>query len=305
MKRKSWRKCSRAAGRFAESGPWDSEGGGTLESRGTEGDCPGGWGLGEREGASAEEERSRTAGDESLGKPAGMQWPFAGTPDWERECVAEEGEKDELFICSICGRGVTGASPFDRHQRFHAGHRCPTCGKRFSRPSNLSRHQRLHRQPAELHCPRCGKAFGRPVELERHALAQGCSRAVATSRWHRCTECGKSFTQSSNLARHRRIHTGERPFQCGLCHKDFNRLSSLQQHHRIHTGERPFQCGLCGKGFNQSSNLARHQHTHGGRGPWGPSCGGERAAIGDRQPGVAGETERRPERLTVGGDSPA
>lgn len=42
--------------------------------------------------------------------------------------------------------------------------------------------------------------------------------------------CNKSFTRSEHLARHRRKHTGERPFSCPHCKKNFLRLDNLRQH---------------------------------------------------------------------------
>lgn len=49
----------------------------------------------------------------------------------------------------------------------------------------------------------------------------------------KCTgypDCNMSFTRSEHLARHKRKHTGERPFTCPHCSKNFSRLDNLRQH---------------------------------------------------------------------------
>lgn len=42
--------------------------------------------------------------------------------------------------------------------------------------------------------------------------------------------CLMLFTRSEHLARHKRKHTGERPFTCPYCLKNFSRLDNLRQH---------------------------------------------------------------------------
>ncbi|RLV90208.1 Biofilm and cell wall regulator 1 [Spathaspora sp. JA1] len=42
--------------------------------------------------------------------------------------------------------------------------------------------------------------------------------------------CSMAFTRSEHLARHKRKHTGERPFTCPYCSKNFSRLDNLRQH---------------------------------------------------------------------------
>ena len=48
--------------------------------------------------------------------------------------------------------------------------------------------------------------------------------------------------------------------QCHICLKNFMQKSDLTRHLRIHTGEKPFECYLCPYRGNQSTHLKKHLH---------------------------------------------
>ena len=58
------------------------------------------------------------------------------------------------------------------------------------------------------------------------------------------------------------IHEDSKCIKCDVSLKVFYGKSNLERHYRTHTGEKPFACQICDRKFALKSNLVQHQETH-------------------------------------------
>ncbi|KAH3897458.1 hypothetical protein DPMN_021646 [Dreissena polymorpha] len=122
-------------------------------------------------------------------------------------------------------------------------------------------------------------------------------------RWD-CDLCGKQFKFNSLLVRHRRSHTGERPYKCSVCGRAFRQgphlkyhlitchnvvqhlaKAWLRRHMKSHTRQKEFECDICAdlcaqlgftchvcpvceKRFYAKAWLHRHMRVHTGEKPY-------------------------------------
>lgn len=56
----------------------------------------------------------------------------------------------------------------------------------------------------------------------------------------------------------------KKTFQCELCSYTCPRRSNLDRHMKSHTDERPHKCHLCGRAFRTVTLLRNHLNTHTG-----------------------------------------
>ncbi|MBO9481875.1 C2H2-type zinc finger protein [Salinisphaera sp. G21_0] len=111
-------------------------------------------------------------------------------------------------------------------------------------------------------CNKCEKRFDRKKNLARHIRVHNGEKP------YKCKVCKKNFSRGSNLKVHARTHNGQRPYKCDNCDKRFLHRSDLKKHIRIHTGEKPYKCEVCKMSFSIATSLTNHTRKHTGERPY-------------------------------------
>lgn len=107
-----------------------------------------------------------------------------------------------------------------------------------------------NKKPAANTCPVCSKVLA--GGLARHM------RVHTGERPFKCETCGRAFARRITLQRHERTHTKVRPYVCDMCPVRYATACALQDHRNEHTGDRPYVCGVCAAAFSKKKSLAQH-----------------------------------------------
>ncbi len=95
--------------------------------------------------------------------------------------------------------------------------------------------------------------------MKKHMLIHP---SIASDLKTKCDVCSKSFYKY-DLARHKKVHTGERAHSCHLCLTKFITKEELRRHMKIHSAAREtFKCKECPVVLLEKYGLKLHEAKH-------------------------------------------
>lgn len=151
----------------------------------------------------------------------------------KREVIKREGVHlaPRLYSCRDCDYVTTNSGGFHQHKLVHlktCKFACDFdgCEFRTNYQKTIREHKKVHTGETPHLCHICGKSFARSQGLRVHQIRHGKGEAVTL----KCDLCPMTTIWPDVMRRHKKIHTGVKPFECTHCTYASSQRGNLKTH---------------------------------------------------------------------------
>ena len=201
-----------------------------------------------------------------------------------RERKTKVQREKKVHQCATCGKILRDAGKLTLHMKMHMRaqglteeeaktklyHECDKCEKRFTQKCALREHIKEEHDGVVRKCPMCYLTFVKRSELFKHKnIAHSTDENIV------CQYCGKRCASATARKNHELVHK-EPEFQCRFCDKYLKTKEGVERHRKMHSGEKPFSCAVCSAQFTSRGGLGQHMRGAHGIAPGGGKPGWHR-----------------------------
>eukprot|EP00035_Acanthoeca_spectabilis_P009267 m.165117 g.165117 ORF g.165117 m.165117 type:complete len:440 (+) comp14666_c0_seq5:1335-2654(+) len=130
------------------------------------------------------------------------------------------------------------------------------------------------------------RSSGGEMHLQVSASVADTTRMISPISEHKSDGPAPASTVTGGAKRGRKRSAVKHEYICEVCDRTFSHSSNLTRHKRVHTGVKPYKCTHCDRAFANSSNRNTHEEKCGG-GDFGH-------AAAERPGGGFSSTRKRP-----------
>ena len=184
------------------------------------------------------------------------------------QCFLNHNKKHDIFFCSYKKCGSSFESPELLADHMNNYHQPPFSFKPKTKSheaieqiNTQSQQHSLTKMDHEMEPETLSEKLLRDSMKERDRISSLKTTLPIPEHNNKCEQCTKSFKKPSDLIRHRRVHTKEKPYKCDDCGKAFSVQSTLNTHKKIHLRisklEAPdlVRCHICNNPFLSKTSL--------------------------------------------------